>query len=88
MHDVRDLVGEGRVALTACDWATARSCFERACAEQDSPDAVDGLGQALYWLGEYPQALALRERAYGMYRDRGEHRPPHGSRSNWPPSTG
>lgn len=73
--DVEDLVAEGRGALAACDWETARSCFEQARELAETAEVFDGLGQALYWLGDYPQALSLRERAFGLYRQRGEHRP-------------
>lgn len=70
---VAALVDRGSAALTTCDWSAARVDFERACADDpDCPEAVDGLGQALYWLGDYPRALELRERAYTLYRRRGD----------------
>lgn len=69
------LLEDGRQALSACDWTTARSCFEQARQEGDRAEVLDGLGQALYWLGEYRPALALREQAFGLYRQRGDARP-------------
>ncbi|MCV2490747.1 LuxR C-terminal-related transcriptional regulator [Geodermatophilus sp. YIM 151500] len=71
--EVGELVDRGSAALAACDWSTARACFERAGggAADGSPEAVDGLGQALYWLGDYPRALALREHAFALHRRRG-----------------
>lgn len=73
--DVETLIAEGRDALSVCDWETARSCFEQAREMAETAEVLDGLGQALYWLGDYPQALSLRERAFGLYRQRGDHRP-------------
>lgn len=69
-----ELVAQGHAALAACDWAGARSCFEQAAAVEETAEALDGLGQARYWQGDYPQALALRERAYAAYRQRGDRR--------------
>jgi len=73
-RQVAALVDQGRRALDGCDWATARSTFERARAEEETAEVLDGLGQALYWQGEYAEALALRERAYVLYRERGDRR--------------
>jgi ATP/maltotriose-dependent transcriptional regulator MalT len=68
------LIERGRAALSACDWAVARATFERATAIAATGPALDGLGQALYWQGEYGRALPLRERAYAAYRRDGDHR--------------
>lgn len=68
------LIEDGRAALATCDWSAARTAFERAAAIGETPEVADGLGRTLYWLGEYPRALALRERAYVGFRRRGEYR--------------
>jgi DNA-binding CsgD family transcriptional regulator len=68
------LIGDGRAALATCEWVAARSAFERAAVIDETPEVSDGLGQALYWQGEYRRALALRERAYVGFHRRGEHR--------------
>lgn len=73
-QDVVALITEGRVALASCDWSEAQARFEEALSQQESPDALDGLGQALYWQAEYGQAVAYRESAYALYRQRGEPR--------------
>jgi DNA-binding NarL/FixJ family response regulator len=73
---VAELVVRGSAALAAYDWVTAGTCFEQAGgADADGcPEAVDGLGQALYWQGDYSRALAHRERGFALYRERGDHR--------------
>lgn len=73
-RDLEGLIDGGRAALRDCDWATAESCFEEARRSHESPDVLDGLGQALYWQHRYAEALPLRERAYALYREQGEHR--------------
>lgn len=69
-----ELVAQGHAALAACDWAGARSCFEQAAAVEETAEALDGLGQARYWQGDYAGAISLRERAYAAYRERGARR--------------
>lgn len=68
------LLEQGRTALAAADWAGALSCFEQAAEAGESPDALDGLGQALCWEGAYERGLALRERAYALYLQAGDRR--------------
>jgi DNA-binding NarL/FixJ family response regulator/tetratricopeptide (TPR) repeat protein len=61
----------GREALAASDWERARDCFERALARGESADALDGLAQALQWLGDYDAAITAHERALTAYRRQG-----------------
>lgn len=51
-------------------WAEARRRFEEALAEQDGPEAQEGLGAAAWWLEDVPTTLASRERAYRLFRER------------------
>jgi DNA-binding CsgD family transcriptional regulator/tetratricopeptide (TPR) repeat protein len=59
-------------ALEAGDWTRARDGFEAALAEEESPEALAGLGTALWWLQEADRSIELRERAYAAHRRRGE----------------
>lgn len=67
-----DPIERGRAALAACDWEGARAWFEQAVASGGSPAALDGLGQAHYWLADYDRAFSLREQAYVAYRREGD----------------
>lgn len=67
-------VERGSAALRACDWEAARAAFERAVAVAPTPDALHGLGQALYWLADYPRALATLADAYAAHRREGSRR--------------
>ena len=62
-------------AFGRADWAAARSLFAEALeADPDDPEALDGLGQALWWLTERDAAIELRTRAFAGYRRRGDER--------------
>lgn len=78
-----DCVAVGRASLDRGNWAEARDAFEealRAEPAEASPDALDGLGLARWWLGEPAAALELRSRAYSASR-------PADARSGSPPGT-
>ncbi len=62
----------GMSALEAGRWSDARADFESALAVQESPEALDGLGEALWWLGEPQAAVLYRERAYVGFRKAGD----------------
>ncbi|MEA2441684.1 MAG: hypothetical protein QOH76_3108 [Thermoleophilaceae bacterium] len=61
-------------ALAAADWERARELYAAAVAEEESPEALDGLGQALWWLGETQQGVEARRRAFAAFRQRGDTR--------------
>lgn len=54
------------------DWERARTAFEAALTTSDSPEALDGLGRALWWLRDAEGAVVNRERAYAGFRRDGE----------------
>jgi tetratricopeptide (TPR) repeat protein len=65
-----ELLGIGRAALAAGAWADARQAFEALLEREPEPEALAGLGDALWWLGETESAIACQERAYAAYRRR------------------
>jgi DNA-binding CsgD family transcriptional regulator len=68
-----ELVRSGREALAAADWERARACFEKAGTTAESAEVLDGLSQAVHFLGDHVRAIELKERAYAEYRRRGRH---------------
>jgi DNA-binding NarL/FixJ family response regulator len=55
------------------DWAAARDAFAAALeAEPGDPEALDGLGQSLWWLGDRDAAIDRRREAYAEYQRRGD----------------
>jgi ATP/maltotriose-dependent transcriptional regulator MalT len=77
-HDPREMTTEtstreGFEALALADWEAARSAFAAAVeAGDESPEVLDGLGRALWWLRDAQGAVVQRERAYAGFRRAGE----------------
>ena len=64
-----DDLNAGRAALDAGDWQTARRAFERGLAVEETPEALEGLGLAAWWLDLADVVFDARERAYRAYRE-------------------
>ena len=64
----------GRVALAGAQWLTARQEFEVAISTEDGPEARDGLGRALWWMGDVKRALTEWELAYVAFARRDDRR--------------
>jgi LuxR family transcriptional regulator, maltose regulon positive regulatory protein len=60
-------------ALDRGAWEEARRRFEAVLSEEETPEALEGLGAAAWWLEDAPTVLASRERAYRLYRERSDH---------------
>ena len=59
-----DHIDAGAAALQAGRWDDARSAFEASLAERETPEALDGMGEALWWLCDARSSVRYRERAY------------------------
>jgi ATP/maltotriose-dependent transcriptional regulator MalT len=64
------LIEKGDRAIRAGGWVLARDSFHAALQIEDSPEALNGLGDALWWLGETHASVEARERAYAGFRRR------------------
>lgn len=62
----------GRSALDRGAWASARLAFEAALQLDETPEALEGLGLAAWWLDLGELVFDVRERAYRLYRERGD----------------
>ena len=60
--------GEGWEHLRAGRWSAARACFAHA----ETPEELEGLAWAAWWLDDEPVTFAARERAHRGYRDAGD----------------
>jgi len=67
-----DLVALGEQALVSGDWTGAREAFQAAVDSGETPDALDGLGRAVWWLGDVDRAIEYRMRAYAAVRRQGD----------------
>jgi DNA-binding CsgD family transcriptional regulator len=70
--EVEALVGEGQAALARGEWAAARSSFEASLEREETPEALLGLSEALWWLADTGGAVRCGERAYAAFRRREE----------------
>jgi LuxR family transcriptional regulator, maltose regulon positive regulatory protein len=64
----------GRKALEAGAWQEARLAFERLLQVEETPEALEGLGLAAWWLDLADVVFDSRERAFRGYRSRGDDR--------------
>lgn len=71
-HSVDDLAA-GRTALEAGAWQEAQRAFERSLNVEETPEALEGLGLAAWWLDHADVVFDSRERAFRGYRSRGDH---------------
>lgn len=62
----------GHEALARGAWEFARKAFERALSREESPEALEGLGLASWWLDRGEAVFESRERAFALYRERGD----------------
>ena len=63
-----DRLHAGRTALEQARWSAARAIFEETLAEEETPEAFEGLSWAAWWLDDGAAVLAARESAYRLYR--------------------
>jgi DNA-binding CsgD family transcriptional regulator len=61
----------GWEALRAAEWERARTVFETELAGGETPEALDGLAQARWWLSDIEGAVEAWEGAYTGYRRNG-----------------
>ncbi|HVG55271.1 MAG TPA: LuxR C-terminal-related transcriptional regulator [Vicinamibacterales bacterium] len=64
----------GRTALQAGAWREAQQAFERSLTVEETPEALEGLGLAAWWLDLSDVVFDSRERAFRAYRARGDDR--------------
>lgn len=62
----------GWTRLADGDWAAARAAFADAVVREETPEALEGLSWAAWWLDDADAVFDARERAYHLYRRLGE----------------
>lgn len=67
-----DALARAGEALMRGSWQEARQLFETSLSEQETPEALEGLGLAASWLADIEASDNARERAYRVYRERGD----------------
>jgi DNA-binding CsgD family transcriptional regulator len=64
-----ELIARANEALSNADWDAARRLFSQALERGETPEALEGLAKAAFFLDEAELALDARERAYAGYRE-------------------
>jgi hypothetical protein len=65
------LLSHANEALAKADWQAAKRLFSAALERKETPEALEGLGTAGFFLDEPELTLDARERAYAGYREAG-----------------
>jgi ATP/maltotriose-dependent transcriptional regulator MalT len=60
----------GREALARHDWREAKEAFGAALEQEETPEALEGVGGAAIWLQEVDVVFDSFERAYRLYLER------------------
>ena len=66
-----DRLQSGWAELADARWDDARASFEAALAEEEIPEACEGLSWAAWWLDDADAVFSSRERAFRLYKGRG-----------------
>jgi DNA-binding CsgD family transcriptional regulator len=69
---VESQVGAGFQAMAAGNWPGARDAFSAVLEVAEVPEALFGLANALFWLGDLAGTIASCEKAYAGFRRRGD----------------
>lgn len=64
----------GQDALARGAWAEARTFFEEAVRREPTPEALEGLAMAAWWLDDAASMFELREQAFRAFRERADRR--------------
>jgi DNA-binding NarL/FixJ family response regulator len=67
-----DVLDTGWARLRAGRWDQAREAFEAALADGETPEALEGLSWAAWWVDDPDTVFETRERAYRLYKRRGD----------------
>jgi hypothetical protein len=62
----------GDECLSRGAWTEAREAFDASLRARESPEALEGLGLAAWWLDDAELVFEARERAYRLYAERGD----------------
>src|SRR3954468_16998742 len=68
--DIEQPIDVGFAAMAAGEWSGARDAFAAVLDLAEVPEALMGLANAYYWLGDLPGVMESLERAYAASRSR------------------
>jgi ATP/maltotriose-dependent transcriptional regulator MalT len=69
---IEEHISAGRIALRTGRWEDARAAFGAALNQAETPEALDGMGEALWWLCDARSSVRYRERAFVGFKQAGD----------------
>jgi ATP/maltotriose-dependent transcriptional regulator MalT len=72
MEEQMRLLEQGNEAMERGAWEEARACFRAALAQQETPEAYEGLSWSHWSLNEVEELFQTRETAFRLYRQAGD----------------
>lgn len=69
-----DQLAAGARALATGAWDEGLASFQAALAVAETPEALEGVATAAWWLDDIPLIFESRERAYRLYQQAGDRR--------------
>jgi len=73
-ENAEKLVTDGRQAMERTEWSEAKECFEQALQIKETPELLECLGLAAWWLDDAETTFDSREKAFQLYRGAGNSR--------------
>lgn len=70
--DSKKALEQAQQALAAGRWEDARARFDAVLKIETNADALRGLGDTLWWLGDASGCVRCMERAYSLQREEGD----------------
>jgi LuxR family maltose regulon positive regulatory protein len=67
-------LASGWQALASGAWEDAHAVFTEAVGQEESPEALEGLAMAAWWLDHVAETFHARETAYRLYNEQGDRR--------------
>jgi DNA-binding NarL/FixJ family response regulator len=65
------VIDAAAAALERADWETAKRLYAESLQREETPEALEGLASAIFFLNETEELLTARERAFALYREAG-----------------
>ncbi len=71
---MEELLNRGREALSVGEWEEAKRLLEEALTTEESPEVLEGLSWACWWLNDAPAVFENRLKAYNLFLNKNDKR--------------
>ncbi|MFC4872578.1 LuxR C-terminal-related transcriptional regulator [Negadavirga shengliensis] len=74
IYPAQQSMQSGQEALATNDWEKAKEYFSAAVRIEETPECLEYLGLASWWLDDAATTFSCREKAYRLYRELGDNK--------------